>query len=166
MSNPTTAFAKLAGVLKSVLTLLDQTKRSTGRRAIGNFSPNDVKAYFDTALAQLIVLKEKLPDLYEDFSEINKEPLIKMSKEADHPYHFSRNQLEAIVRDIEQIFELRANSELASPTSIAPARVFISHGRAIDWNEVQSFIEKDLELLTLELAQEPNRGRTVLQKLD
>jgi len=58
-------------------------------------------------------------------------------------------------------------TELAVP--VAPAnrerRVFISHGQTTEWREVQAFIEKDLSLLTLELAQEPNRGRTVLQKL-
>jgi predicted nucleotide-binding protein len=31
---------------------------------------------------------------------------------------------------------------------------------------VQDYLERDLHLLTLELAQEPNKGRTVLQKLD
>jgi predicted nucleotide-binding protein len=31
---------------------------------------------------------------------------------------------------------------------------------------VQSYIEKDLSVDTLELGQQPNRGRTVLQKLD
>ena len=44
--------------------------------------------------------------------------------------------------------------------------MFISHGRANDWREVQAFIERDILLLTLELAQEPNLGRTVLQKLE
>jgi predicted nucleotide-binding protein len=31
---------------------------------------------------------------------------------------------------------------------------------------VQAYIERDLDIRTLELAQEPNLGRTVLQKLD
>ncbi|MCU7804984.1 MAG: nucleotide-binding protein [Candidatus Thiodiazotropha sp. (ex Lucinoma borealis)] len=165
MDNSQTALAKLAGVLKSVQTLLEQTKRGDAR-PIDNFSPDDVKPYFEMAYAQLGVLKESLPELYGDFPVLNVEPLTKMAEGADHPYRFGRNQLESLVRDIEQIFEVRANSELAAPVSSAPARVFISHGRANDWNEVQSFIEKDLDIPTLELAQEPNRGRTVLQKLE
>ncbi|MBI5323668.1 MAG: nucleotide-binding protein [Ignavibacteriae bacterium] len=44
-------------------------------------------------------------------------------------------------------------------------RIFISHGRSHEWRKVQAYIEKTLEYETLELAQEPNLGRTVLQKL-
>lgn len=165
MSNPTTALAKLAGVLKSVKTLLEETRRDKGR-PIGNFSPNDVQSYFITSLTQLNVLKETLADLYGDFPELNTAPNTKMMEGAEPPYHFGRNQLKSLVRDIEQVFELRANSELAAPISDAPAKIFITHGRANDWNEVQSFIERDLVLPTIELAQEANRGRTILQKLD
>jgi len=44
--------------------------------------------------------------------------------------------------------------------------IFISHGQSKDWMPVQNYIEKDLKINTLELAQEPNKGRTVLQKLN
>ena len=44
-------------------------------------------------------------------------------------------------------------------------RVFISHGRSPDWREVQAYVEKDVGLATLELAQEANQGRTILEKL-
>jgi predicted nucleotide-binding protein len=74
--------------------------------------------------------------------------------------------LAKLAQDIDYIFEVRSHSELGVPTSESPARIFISHGRAEYWREVQAFIEKDVGLATLELAQEPNRGRTVLQKLE
>lgn len=45
------------------------------------------------------------------------------------------------------------------------SRIFITHGRAPDWREVQAYIERDLGIPTLELAQVPNLGRTILQKL-
>ncbi|MGF6758234.1 TIR domain-containing protein [Paraburkholderia sp. GAS42] len=45
-------------------------------------------------------------------------------------------------------------------------RVFVSHGRSPDWREVQSYIEKDLMLGTLELAQEPSGGLTIIEKLE
>lgn len=81
--------------------------------------------------------------------------------------NFRRNQLEALLRNIDQILEIRANSELAIPEDDSPSsRVFISHGHASDWREVQSYIERDIKIPTLELAQEPNLGRTVLQKLE
>lgn len=56
----------------------------------------------------------------------------------------------------------------APPVAVAapkPKRIFISHGRSDLWRQVQAYIEKDIGIPTLELAQEANRGRTVLQKL-
>lgn len=48
-----------------------------------------------------------------------------------------------------------------------PNRVFVSHGRSTLWLEVQRFIERDahLNLEVVELAEEPNRGRTISRKL-
>lgn len=165
MSNPIAAFAKLAGVLKSVRSLLEETKHKD-RIPVGNFRPNEVEAYFNTTFKQLSILKTTLSEFYEDFSDIETDPVVKMMPESEHPYHYNRKQLEKLARDIEQIFELRASSELAAPVINKPSRIFISHGQSNDWREVQQFIEKDMKLSTLELAQEPNRGRTVLQKLD
>ena len=44
--------------------------------------------------------------------------------------------------------------------------VFISHGRNNDWMRIQLYIEKDLLVDTIELAQVANLGRTVLTKLE
>ena len=85
---------------------------------------------------------------------------------AHRPNYYSRAQLEGLLRSIDQIFETRANSELAAPASKPEPRVFISHGRSLDWTKVQPHIERDLNVRTLELAQEPNMGRSVLGKLD
>lgn len=41
-------------------------------------------------------------------------------------------------------------------------RIFISHGRSSEWYKVQAHLEKDLNYETLELAQQPNTGRTIL----
>jgi predicted nucleotide-binding protein len=79
--------------------------------------------------------------------------------------YYSRSQVERLIRDIEQIFEIRANSELEQPKQEALRRVFITHGRFDDWRAVQTFIEKDVQLPTIELAQEPNLGRTIIEKL-
>lgn len=84
------------------------------------------------------------------------------------PYvmRFGRAQLERLLRDIDQVFEIRANTELAQPAA-SPARcVFITHGRAQDWRAVQAYIEKDAKLPTIELAQEPNSGQTIIEKLE
>ncbi len=50
--------------------------------------------------------------------------------------HYSRAQVERLVRDIDQVFELRTNSEVAQPKAEpedSERRVFISHGRSQDW---------------------------------
>jgi Predicted nucleotide-binding protein containing TIR-like domain len=47
-----------------------------------------------------------------------------------------------------------------------PDRIFISHGRSPDWQQAQRYIENDIGIDTLELAEQPSQGRFVLQKLD
>jgi len=157
MNNSAIAFAKLAGVLKSVNTLLEQGLRGIGIPKM-SFSSSHVEHYFNTTLTQLDILRRDIPDLYSDFSVIDVNP--------NMDNWFRLDQLETLVRYIEQALELRANSELATPVSSSVVRVFISHGSTNDWNKVQAFIEKDLEIPTLELAQEPNKGRSILQKLN
>ena len=52
-----------------------------------------------------------------------------------------------------------------SVLSPRPRRVFISHGRNEAWRKVQEYIEKTIEIPTLQLTQEANRGRIILQNL-
>ena len=48
-----------------------------------------------------------------------------------------------------------------------PRRVFVTHGRSNIWLKVARFIDKEtgLHLESVELAEEPNKGRTVIDKL-
>ncbi len=64
------------------------------------------------------------------------------------------------IRFLARVEELLGLKEL-------PRRVLLSHGRSLAWLEVQRYIEKHthLNLETVELADEPNRGRTISQKL-
>jgi len=160
------AFAKLAGVRKALTVLLAST--DGGARPQNTFWPKDVNQYFYTVNWQLPVLQRNLPELYRDFQATDTSPAIEMAPGGQAPRAYSRAQLHALARDIDQVFEIRAHSTLSQPTVVEKpaARVFISHGRANDWREVQAFIERDIPLPTLELAQEPNLGRTVLQKLE
>jgi len=158
------AFAKLAGVRRPLQALIDRPPPGGGGRPIGVFAPADAEHYFNATAAQLGVLRTELEQLYGDFPQINTAPETKMVDGV--PNHFSRAQLERLARVIDQILEVRANSELAPPIEPAEPRVFISHGRTRDWLEVQAFIERDVGLRTLELAQEPNRGRTIIEKLE
>lgn len=163
------AVAKLAGIVKAVKQLLSDTNFKE-QRPLTSFDPAKVQHYFDGAEQQLEQLRRVRSDLFGDFQALKVQPERKMaalSSDGSHIFFFSREQLETLKRDIEQIFEVRANSELVTNQSaVKPMRtVFISHGRAPEWREVQQYIEKDIKLATRELAQEPNLGRTVLEKL-
>jgi predicted nucleotide-binding protein len=166
MSEVSAAFAKLAGIGKAIdHTLNDEFKRR-GERPYQNFPIEEVAPLFTGAVTAVAVLRAALPDLYGDFHHVGVEPNVQMSNGA--PPRYGRPQLEKLRRDLIQIFEIRANSELSEPA--APRKkekpcVFMSHGRAEDWRAVQAYIERDLGIDTKELAQEPNLGRTVLGKL-
>lgn len=160
MNHITIAMAKLAGLYKTIDTRLEN------RRAL-NFDPSTVLEYFEAYNRVSAILKEELPQLYGDLPD---RPVPESSGTTDFEGrgYIRRRYLGRIIADIDYILEVRAHSELEVPTHSLERerRIFISHGTPPDWREVQEFIERDLSIPTLELAQEPNRGRTVLQKLD
>jgi predicted nucleotide-binding protein len=154
------AFAKLSGVQTAVHRLLKASEYEV-------FDHDEVDKYFGQANRQFAVLSGLMPLIYEDFLGVSSIP--KRISGTDR--YFLRTQLEDLSRTIEQAFDIRANSELSQPKAVEPERIaseqriFITHGRANDWRELQSFIERDVGIKTLELAQQPNLGRTVLEKL-
>ena len=165
--------AKLASIRTAVISLISENVGSRGRSrgevlTRSYFEPEIIKHYFEGAAANVEALKTELPGYFEDFQQIDVAPDTPMASTADgdpERRHYSRRQAERLVRDIDQIFEVRANSELAAPAQPALRCVFVTHGHSSDWREVQAFIEKDVGLLTIELAQEPNRGLTLIEKL-
>lgn len=170
MNDVAAALAKLAGTRKAVANALENEVTGRGERIRQNYPSDEVGHYFDGTAAQMEILCEHLPELFADFQSIDTQPRVEMARGSDGikpANRYSRRQLEILLRNIDQIFEIRANSELRSPSPMpAPVRrVFISHGRSPDWREVQAYIEKDIGLPTLELAQEVNQGRTILAKL-
>jgi len=163
------AFAKLAGVLKGAKALLTLSwNRGTKHAALyEQFDPIDAGSYFTQAERQVTLLREKLPALYGDYPTVDWSPKVEMGAPGSGKLFHARNQVEALVRYIDQIFEIHANSQISlSEPAKQQRRVFLTHGTALDWREVQSFIERDLKIDTLELAQEPNLGRTILEKLE
>jgi predicted nucleotide-binding protein len=151
MSPTSITFAKLAALYKEV----------TAR--LGYVPPDETFGYITRYRRLRDEVIANLPDLYDDLPKRD-QPLTSQLTRTEH--------LPQLVRDLEYIFEVRANSELnpkdenVAEIESHPERVFISHGKSPDWREVQSYVEKDLSIETLELAQEPSRGRTVLQKLN
>jgi predicted nucleotide-binding protein len=170
-----TIMAKLSSIEKALTAVLTENvsrNRSIGEvRVRSNYEPSLVKHYFDQAAMLVKFLRDLLPDLYADFQALDVEPNVKMATGPNDPKpnFYGRPQLERLCRDIDQIFDIRANSELAQPAAAlaaAPRRVFITHGRAHDWRAVQAHIEKDVGLNTIELAQQPNVGQTIVEKLE
>lgn len=157
MDEKSILFAKLAGLYKTVSTML--TQRAGMERLIRNFRIEQIEEVFSKYIKVIPPLKKLLPEMYSDLEE-------RSMPEVSAGGTINRDFLEMISRDIEYIFEINAQYSASKSKAVKyPQRVFISHGSSQDWRKVQSYIEKDLEIRTLELAQEPNKGRTVLQKL-
>jgi predicted nucleotide-binding protein len=174
MDDVRTTMAKLAGIRRTLGAALNEKAIARNREAIPRLSfPTDTVGHqFKQAATLVDRLRELLPSLYNDFQPIRTEPAVEMYQpdtSAPKLFHYGREQLELLGRDIDQVFEIRANSELSQPTPQSATehrRVFISHGRSDDWREVQAYIEKDVGLATLELAQEPSAGQTIIEKLE
>ena len=63
---------------------------------------------------------------------------------------------------VETLISLNIKNGVLTPKT---SRIFISHGRKEEWRKIQEYVEKTLDIPTLELAQSPNKGRTIFQKL-
>ncbi|WP_211474891.1 TIR domain-containing protein [Collimonas humicola] len=166
--------AKLAGVRKAVSSVLNERAIARNGDAVPhrNFDPDAVAHHFKQAENLIERLRELLPNLYGDFQQIASDPtseVILLDKPNEQRLFYGREQVERLGRDIDQVLEIRANSELSQPAAQEAKelkRVFISHGRSNDWREVQAYIERDIGLATLELSQEPSAGQTIIEKLE
>jgi len=174
MNEIAAVMAKLSGIRKAVDSLLaENVSRARDRGQVQtreSFDPAMVDHYVLQCSALLGRLKELLPELYGDFRGADLSPDMRMAAPGPgqpEPMHFSRARIAGLVRLIDQVFEIRANSGLGQHAPTAALRcVFVSHGRSQDWRAVQAFVEKDVGLRTIELAQEPSLGRTVIEKLE
>ncbi|MEO5690100.1 MAG: nucleotide-binding protein [Burkholderiaceae bacterium] len=172
MSEITDAMAKLAGIQRSLSDLIkgnDKAAQDRGRLYIPSLRHNEVGHYFAQTAKTVDVLREALPNLYGDFHPIATSPDVQMAPTAagiPTPPQYSSGMVQTLARDITQVLEIRANSELEQPKSdTSPRRVFITHGNTDEWRRVQAVVEKDLGLRSIELAQEVNAGQTIIEKL-
>src|SRR3954452_17083707 len=99
-----TVMAKLSGIRKAVVALLDETARENLPRR--SFQPEIIGHQFKQAASLVDRLRILLPTLYDDFQPMNSDPSVTMSPKdgAPTPNHFARHQLEQLRRDIDQIF--------------------------------------------------------------
>ncbi len=151
-------YAKFAGLLKNL------NKLEYGRtHRISGFSVEPLFQQFEKCRKELI---ELLPELYSDLPMFEMPKSLGTNSVGENLYSYY--QIKNIIQSINYILEVRANYRIGekNETEERPKRIFLSHGRSKEWYKVQAFVEKDFGLKTLELAQEANLGRTVLQKLN
>src|SRR5919206_134262 len=121
MQELSVVFAKLAGLHKIV------SARLSGG---GNyFDPPTVLEYFERYESSAAQLRALLPAY---FSDLPKREMPEPSKTTDFDGrgYIKAGPLAALLRDLEYIFEVRANSQLNQSKDELPRRVFISHGRS------------------------------------
>lgn len=148
MTKESIIFAKLAGLHKTLMALADSGISRADARYFN---------HYERLRRELINV---LPQLYEELEPVET-PDIHPDGNYDLEYLY-----QPLTIQLEYIFEVRSNCQIGQVVDELPRRVFISHGRSPDWHKTQAYIEKDVKIETLELAQEANRGRTVLQKLN
>lgn len=159
MDNTAITFAKLAGLQK----ILNERLAGTGRY----FDPPTVLEYFERYDKLRAHLIEYLPELYSDLPERDI-PKSSGTTDYDGRGYIELGPMLTLKRDLDYIFEVRTNSRIGEKRAEEHRKesVFISHGNSKEWYKIQVYLEKDIKYSTIELAQQPNLGRSVLQKLD
>jgi hypothetical protein len=157
MSKESLLLAK-AAALKKIFDAIDYG-------AFGRCLGDAVEPVFPRYLSVIKELKEINPELYSDLPELE---IPKSLGIGSNGSLYAQHKIEPLIQSLDYILELSANVRIGSNIEVAErrGRVFISHGRSNEWTKVQNYLERDLGIPTLELAQEPNLGRTVLQKLE
>lgn len=129
MSQLSVVMAKLSGIRRAIVSLMNENisrNRSKGEILTrSNYAPDQVQHYFTQAADLVETLRGLRPNLYDDFQSIKTEPELAMAASEPGqpaPVHFSRGQADRLVRDIDQVFEIRANSELEQPSQEAARR--------------------------------------------
>lgn len=124
-------------------------------------------------------IRERFPDHLEDFEEIVSPPRwLALPRVISRHGNGDSARASAIERESNTRKALSAQRKILAfldglkalvpfqDEGVEPVGpVFISHGRSPVWQELQLYIEKTLDIPTVELSQRPNRGRTLIQKL-
>lgn len=155
MSKQSIILAKAAALKKSF-----ENIEYRGSRCIGaNIEPL-LPRYKNIVLQ----LKSEFDDIFSDLPDL---PLPVTIGVSNNGKLYEKNTIDPLVNNLDYVLELYSNMRIGEKIEQRqkPNRIFISHGRSEQWRQLQSYIEKDLEHNTLELAQEANLGRTILQKL-
>lgn len=157
MDKTSILFAKIAALKKNF--------ESIGYDRIGRAFGLQVAHLFPIYETLTKEIKESLPDLYSDLPNLEIPNPIGTGSSGTIFRHL---EIEPLVKNLEYILEVRANSRIGEKEFEKEKKesIFISHGRSNEWYKIQAYVEKDLHFSTIELAQQPNLGRSILQKLN
>jgi len=157
MSTESILLAKTAALKKSFENIAYKNNNS---RCLGT-SLEPLLPRYENLIKQI---KSNFEGLYDDLPEIEKPKPIGSSNEGRI---YNKHSIEPLVNNLDYALEVFSNLRIGDKKEEINKsnRIFLSHGRSEEWRQVQAYIEKDLEHTTLELAQEANLGRTILQKL-
>jgi hypothetical protein len=155
MSKQSIILAKTAALKKS----FENIEYGRGRCLGTNLEP--LLPRYESIVSQL---KSEFDGIYDDLPDL---PLPNSIGSTSTGRIYGKNSIDPLVNNLDYVLELYSNMRIGekSEEKERPNRIFISHGQSEEWRQLQSYIEKDLEHNTLELAQEANLGRTILQKL-
>jgi len=132
-----------------------------GGRCLGQY----VEPLFPRYASIIADLKESNPELFSDIPELKIPKSVAVAM--DGPLYWQAD-IDPLINNLDYALELQSNFRIGENLGAKEKRkrVFISHGRSNQWYKVQTYLERDLKIPTLELAQEPILGRTILQKLN
>lgn len=148
---------KIAALKKS----FDTIDYGGNRRALGAH----VNSIFERYYYLSNQLRQIDPDLFGDLPKPAFPKAINIGADADKLL-FKPDEIAPLIESVNYILNL-ASEGTSTPSNSKkhPDRIFISHGNSQEWRKVQEYIEKTLNLKTLELAQQASMGRVILNKL-
>lgn len=157
MNKESILMAKAAGLKKNFESL---TYGKTGR-CLGR-SVKPLLARYAPLIAEI---KATFPERYSDLPAPTMPESLASTLDDEL---FGRFQIDPLVSVLDYILEVNSNLRIGEKIQDQERkkRVFISHGRSQEWYKIQAYLEKVLHIDTLELAQAPNLGRSILQKLN
>lgn len=156
MNKQSIILAKIAALKKS----FENIHYGNGQRCLGSSLEPLLPRY------QKIIneLNSEFDGLFDDLPEISMPTTIGSSSKG-RIYQY--DSISPLINNLDYVLEVHSNMRIGEivEEKIKTNRIFISHGKSEEWRKLQAYIEKDLEYNTMELAQEANLGRTILQKL-
>lgn len=157
MSKESILLAKTAALRKSFENIAYKNNNS---RCLGTSLEPLIPRYEDL----IKQLKSNFNGLFDDIPVLEKPKPIGSSSEGRI---YNKHSIEPLINNLDYALEVYSNLRIGEikDDKIKSKRIFLSHGKSSEWRKVQAYLEKDLEHSTLELAQEANLGRTILQKL-